>query len=494
MSKTRAGSPSGTPSGAPDYAVGFADQPSEVSIDELPTSGTVPDWLTGDLIRNGPAKWRVGDKRMNHWFDGMAMLHRFAINDGTVSYANKFLRSQDYLATQGGRLGYPQFATDPCRSLFKRMTANFSPVFGGNANVNITKVADEFVAMTETPIQVAFDAQTLETLNVVDYEDSITEGMTTAHPHFDARAGEQINYMLKFGRSSQFTVFALPTGSRRRRTVGTSRAARPSYMHSFAMTENYVVLMEFPFVVDPLKLLLSGKPFITNYHWKPELGTTFTLVNRNDGRTRQLHTDEAWFAFHHVNAFEEPEGGVSINIDVSVYEDATIVSDLFLDSLLGPQGAADYQPPALPPFQLRRFVLDLTSGAVISRQLSEQPIELPRIHYGAHNGRAYRYTYGISVDPNDPAPFLDRIAKVDVETGDAAVWQEPRTYPGEPVFVPRPDADDEDDGVLLSVVLDAAAGTSFLLILDARNLAELARATVPQAVPFGFHGQFIRSR
>jgi len=47
--------------------------------------------------------------------------------------------------------------------------------------------------------------------------------------------------------------------------------------------------------------------------------------------------------------------------------------------------------------------------------------------------------------------------------------------------------------VILSVVLDATAGTSFLLVLDASNLSEVARATVPQAVPFGFHGQFIRS-
>ena len=29
---------------------------------------------------------------MNHWFDGLAMLHRFAIGDGRVSYANRFLR------------------------------------------------------------------------------------------------------------------------------------------------------------------------------------------------------------------------------------------------------------------------------------------------------------------------------------------------------------------------------------------------------------------
>ena len=31
---------------------------------------------------------------MRHWFDGFAMLHRFGIADGEVSYANRFLEDQ----------------------------------------------------------------------------------------------------------------------------------------------------------------------------------------------------------------------------------------------------------------------------------------------------------------------------------------------------------------------------------------------------------------
>ena len=56
----------------------------------------------------------------------------------------------------------------------------------------------------------------------------------------------------------------------------------------------------------------------------------------------------------------------------------------------------------------------------------------------------------------------------------------------------RPEAEHEDDGVLLSVVLDAEAETSFLLVLDAADLSELARAQAPHHIPFGFHGQFAR--
>ncbi|HEX2316805.1 MAG TPA: carotenoid oxygenase family protein, partial [Thermomonospora sp.] len=67
-------------------------------------------------------------------------------------------------------------------------------------------------------------------------------------------------------------------------------------------------------------------------------------------------------------------------------------------------------------------------------------------------------------------------------------WSLPDHHPGEPVFVPGPGRRGEDDGVLLSVVFDPASDTSFLLVLDARDLSELARAHAPHRLPFGFHG------
>ena len=58
------------------------------------------------------------------------------------------------------------------------------------------------------------------------------------------------------------------------------------------------------------------------------------------------------------------------------------------------------------------------------------------------------------------------------------------------MFVSRPGATGEGDGVLLSVVLDGAAGATFLLVLDAQSLDEVGRARVPHHIPFGFHGQY----
>jgi carotenoid cleavage dioxygenase-like enzyme len=122
--------------------------------------------------------------------------------------------------------------------------------------------------------------------------------------------------------------------------------------------------------------------------------------------------------------------------------------------------------------------------------LGDQAIELPRINYKQANAQAYRFAYGCSFRQDRPGDFMNQLLKVDVVEDKSWVWLEDGCYPGEPVFVASPNAGGEDDGVLLSVVLDSHKGNSFLLVLDASSFAEVARAEVPHPVPFGFHGQF----
>src|SRR4051812_23047414 len=143
---------------------GFADQDEELALDSIPVAGGLPDWLTGELIRVTPAKFDTQPKGMRHWFDGLAMLHRFGIENGRVSYANRFIRSNAYDKADSGKPVGAGFATDPCRSIFKRVQAFFSPEFTDNANVNLVKLGERYVAMTETPLPVEFDPRTLETL------------------------------------------------------------------------------------------------------------------------------------------------------------------------------------------------------------------------------------------------------------------------------------------------------------------------------------------
>ena len=85
---------------------------------------------------------------------------------------------------------------------------------------------------------------------------------------------------------------------------------------------------------------------------------------------------------------------------------------------------------------------------------------------------------------------LRSIYKVDAETRQTLSWEEPGVLPGEPVFVPRPNGHEEDDGVIIDIVLDIVKQNTFLLILDAKNFKEIGRAYAPFTIPIGLHGQF----
>ncbi len=459
-----------------DYRIGFQSLKVEREIDSLEIEGRVPQWLSGSLYRIGPAKFEVGERSVNHWFDGFSMLHRFSITDGRVSYANRFLQSKAYrAATETGEISFSEFATDPCRSLFRRLVAAFRPQISDNANVNLIRLGDELVAMTETPLPIVFDPQTLHAAGVAS---KAPGEHTTAHPHFDPASGEALFYAVKFGPRSTYRLFARPDSSSQRQ-IAKLPAPRPSYMHSFGLTERYAVLAEFPFVINPLDLVRSGRPFIENYHWRPDRPAVFTVIDRRSGEVRARTESEPFFCFHHVNAFEEDGALV---VDLVAYEDAEIVEALYLGRLQG-EGR-------LPYFGLRRYHVPLDGGEARSEAIAPG-MELPRINYFRHNARPYRYAYGMGFDHEGGGEgFLTRIQKADVDAGSTIEWYESGSYPGEAVFVPSPSAAREDDGILLSLVLEPATETSFLLVLDARDLGEICRARVPHPIPFGFHGQF----
>jgi carotenoid cleavage dioxygenase-like enzyme len=461
---------------------GLSTLEQEVMLDQLPVRGTLPAWLTGTLVRNGPAQFEVGSQAYTHWFDGLGMLHKFAFRDGAVSYANKFLKSKAYQkARETGKISYTEFATDPCRTLFQRMFTLFTPKFSDNAVVNITRIADRFVALTEVPIALEFDVETLETIGIFDYEDTIGGHTTTAHPHYDLVWRSAINFVTQFSPDRRYNVYRIPDGSAQRRLIASIPVSEPAYMHSFAMTERSIILTECPFVADvDVRNVILGKPFINNLKWKPERGTRFTVIRKEDGAVRTFET-EAFATFHHVNAFEHAG---EIVIDLAAYPDASVYTyDFYLEQL-----RSATQTIALP--NLRRYRLCLHNGHVAAEALAAEPLELPCIDYGRYNGQPYQLVYGVNLHRDRPQSFYNQLVKVAVQTGDTLRWYEEDCFPGEPVFVRAPAAAAEDDGVILSVVLDGKTNTSFLLVLDAATFTELARAEVAHHIPFGFHGQF----
>jgi beta,beta-carotene 9',10'-dioxygenase len=463
------------------FAAGFRTLTDEVEVDAMPVAGELPDWLAGTLVRNGPALFDTPRRSFRHWFDGQAMLHRFSFEAGTVSYANRLLDTPASRSVrEQGRITFAEFATDPCASLFGRFFTRFRRKPSANASVNVTRMGEKYVALTETPLPVEFDPATLETVGLVEYSDDLGGMTTTAHPHADPATGDLVNFALAFGRHSEYRVYRQPPGLRRE-LLATVPADLPGYLHSFAITERHVVLVIFPLVVNPLSFVLRGRPFIENFRWRPEVGTRIVVIDSASGAVRADATTAPCFAFHHINAYDS---GDDLVIDLCAFPDASVIDALYLERL-----RANRPVPIARP---TRFTVTPGTGDVRIHELSTEPLELPRIAYGGHNGRPYRYTYGCGTDDAAGANFLDQLVKLDVDTGKAVIWRAAACHPGEPVFVPAPDGAAEDEGVVLSVVLDVGAGGSFLLVLDASTFTEVARAAVPHVVPFGFHGQFIR--
>jgi beta,beta-carotene 9',10'-dioxygenase len=462
---------------------GFTSLDEEIQVDRLPITGALPDWLEGTLVRLTPALWEIGAKTTRHWFDGLAMLNAFAIRGGEVSYASRFLESESYQKARQGSTAYVGIANDPCRAFFKRVSALFQPTINDNCNVNIARLGERFLAMTELPVPMEFDPKTLETRGLVKWNDKLGGHLYSAHPHYDHERDELLSYLGHLGPRSEYRVYAVPAGSTARRPIARIPTRQFSYIHSFGMTERYLVLAEFPLLFNPLQMLNPRqRPLAHMLKWKPERPTRFFIVDRRDGGLARTFETEGFFAFHHINAYEL---GDELLVDLIVNEDGPSWIRMFeMDHLRGDGSIASWLPR---PW---RYRLSLRDGKVARECLSDVRLDLPRINYRSRNTRPYRCFYGASFATPD-SQWFDQLSKLEINDGKALHWSEPGCYVGEPVFAARPGSEREDDGVILSVVFDSIEQRSFLLVLEAGTFAEIARAEAPHVIPFGFHGDYV---
>jgi torulene dioxygenase len=182
---------------------------------------------------------------------------------------------------------------------------------------------------------------------------------------------------------------------------------------------------------------------------------------------------------------------------MSVYKDNSVINLLYLDKLRN-LTAENY----LPVGSARRFrlpspslltTLTAAGDAIVEFTLPQsQNIELPVVAPSVYN-KPYRYAYGIArLHPEVHHAIADSIIKLDMSSPSSSsmtkVWSKPNHTPSEPVFVPHPNGKDEDDGVLLSIVLDEQATKSSMVVIDAKEMKEIARADMEVVFPIGFHG------
>ncbi|XP_061681328.1 retinal Mueller cells isomerohydrolase-like [Syngnathoides biaculeatus] len=498
-------------------------------------TGLLPTWLDGSLLRMGPGLFEVGDQHYHHLFDGQALIHKFDLKNGQVTYYRKFLKTDAYVrAMTENRVVVTEFGTamypDPCKNIFSRFFSYFRGIeVTDNCVVNIYPIGEDFYAVTESNYITKVDPESLDTLKKVDLCQYLSVNGVTAHPHFEAD-GTVYNIGNCFGKNMTlaYNIVRIPPAQKDKLDplqkshvivqLPSSERLKPSYIHSFGMTVNYFVFVEQPVKINLLKFLSAwsfrGATYMDCFESNDNMGTWFHLATKDPATYMTSHKfrTSAFNIFHHINTYED-QG--FIVVDLCAWKGHDFVYNyLYLANLRGEWEEVKKAAMRAPQPEVRRYVLPLdihseeqgknlislpyTTATAALRgdgtvwlepevlfSKPRQAFEFPQINYSQCCGKQYSFTYGLGLNHFIP----DKIVKLNVQTKETWMWQEDECYPSEPLFVPAPGAIQEDDGVLLSIVVKPGAERpGFLLVLDAATLTETARAEVDIVFPVTFHG------
>jgi carotenoid cleavage dioxygenase len=428
----------------------------ELTLEDLPVTGTIPAALDGRYLRIGPNPIDP-DPAGHHWFTGDGMVHGVAVKDGkALWYRNRWIRSKKVAAA----MGVPA-APGPRHGMSETV------------NTNVLAIGGRTFALVEAGSYPVELSDTLEEQTFNPFDDTLT-GSFTAHPHLDPLTGEQhaIAYEATNPEVVRHVVISPEGKVIREEPIGVKHG--PS-IHDCAITGRYVLILDLP-VTFSMKALIGGHSF--PYRWNPDHRARIGLLPRNGRGDETIWVDvDPCYIFHVANAFDAADGKVIL--------DACVYNTMFADSSLGPDAKSR---------GLERWTIDPVAGTVERRTIDATPQEFPRPDERRF-GQSYRYAWTMGLPDADKA-FIGAsyLLKHDLETGtrDVHDFGEGK-YPGEFVFVPASDAAAEGEGWMIGLVVDLPNETTDLVILDAQDFgsAPVASIRIPHRVPPGFHGNWV---
>lgn len=514
---------------------------------DLKITGSIPAWAAGSLFRTGPGQNALegtsrGTFETSHWFDGLAQTHRFDIippetadgGSAAVHYSSR--RQKGDVVKEIMKQGWQSSTSfaqraDPCIGIFAKAMSYFQPRRPNNNVVILpsmpgmpekdtkSAVATNLVVTTDSAVMQQLDPETLEPIgskNQTILHPDLKGPVSCAHAQRDPETGDLFNFNLDFGYSSVYRVFRVNAASGTTDILATFSGPehRPAYIHSFFLTENYVVLClpSAHFGWGGLKLVWERNVLDAIKPFDKTQPCRWVVIDRRHGKgIVAKFSTPAGFLFHTVNAFEDnivdanKEKHTELCLDYIAYNNLDIMFNFYYDIILDRKGATKkymlekekyktsqhrmvrrrFRMPPHGHTQTAEEARNATADEVISIP-SPHAGELPSIHPRLI-GKPYRYVY--STNTRGLSTFMDSLVKTDVDTREALIWSGAKGHsPGEPIFVPRPGATDEDDGVVLAVVLDGSAQRSYLLCLDAKTMEELGRAEAEFAIAMSLHG------
>lgn len=456
----------------PQLSGNYAPIRMECDVEDLIVRGEIPKDLDITYYRNGPDP-QFPPLGEHHWFAGDGMVHMFRIQDGRVSYRNRWVRTVKWgLERREGRSLYSPFQpglNDPITADVKNDSL---------ANTNVIWHGEKLMALEEGHAPFVLDPDTLDSLGTWRFDGRL-KGPMTAHPKIDPTTGELLLFgYMAAGPLTPTIRYSVVDAKGELTRTDQFDAPFASMVHDFIATDTHVVFPIFP-VTGSIERAMSGAPI---FAWEPEKGTHLGVMRR-DGSVADLRWFETdpCFVYHPMNAYSD---GDRITAHVMQFEEVPLFP------------FPDGTPTSNVKGRLCEWTIDLGdhSNGVRRRYLDDVIGEFPRID-DRHAGAKYRYGYYAGANGDTEAASIEfgSVIRHDFATGTHVRYELPDgDVTGEPVFVPgSPDAP-EGVGFLLSIVYRAGENRSDLIVLDAENVdaGPLACAQLPHRVPYGFHGNW----
>ena len=439
----------------------FAPVREEITADTLQVIGELPPDLSGMFVRNGPnPQWApIGQY---HWFDGDGMLHGVRFDKGKATYCNRYVRTKGFeIEQRAGKAVWSGLLEPPQMDNPHGRVKN-------TANTALVWHAGQFLALWEGGAPHAIKTPNLETIGEYTYNGKLNSAFT-AHPKVDPVTGEMMFF--GYGFAPPYLKYSVVSAKGELLRTVPIDIPMAVMMHDFAITENYTIFMDLPltFSVERMK---RGEPMMMFERDKP---SRFGIVPRHgDNSNIRWFECPACYVFHTLNAYEEGDEVVLMACRMNS-------TTVFMSG--DSQGDVPY---------LHQWRFNLLTGTVREEILDDVGTEFPRINENLL-GRKTRYGYAGRI-PKSSEVFFDGVIKYDFSTGESQIHEFGRGRSGsEAVFVPRPGANSEDDGWLVTFVYDTCEDSSELVVVNAQDMkAEpVARVLLPQRVPYGFHGAWL---
>ena len=442
----------------------FAPVDQETATETLQVIGELPQELSGMFLRNGPNP-QFSPLGQYHWFDGDGMLHGVRIQNGQASYQNRYVRTKGWqIEHEAGKAIWSGLLEPP------QMDNPYGPS-KNTANTALAWHAGKMLATWEGGAPHAIALSNLDTIGEHTYNGKLSSSFT-AHPKVDPVTGEMMFFGYSFAPPYLKYSVVSPTGE----LLRTVPIDLPTgvMMHDFAITENHTVFMDLPLTFSRSRMQ-QGKPPLMFESDKP---SRFGIVPRHgDNSNIRWFESPTCYVFHTLNAYEQGDEVVLIACRMN----STNV-------LMQDTGSALEEN--IP--QLYQWRFNLNTGGVSEERLDDVASEFPRVNEN-FLGRKTQYGYAGRMT-RDPMPLFDGVIKYDLNNSNSQVHQfEPGCYGGEAVFAPNPNAQNEDEGWLITFIYNSQEETSELVVIDAQDVTSepVARVLIPQRVPYGFHGTWI---